>query len=219
MNGTTKHLDGKSFILLLFLAFFLKNCQKNEERNFSNLLELKNYTIKKTKINDSIIGIVGENKNYKIKGLFNTRSNEKIGWWKIVDTVNDNDFDIEYVSPKFPKENQMKIYKKGILQKDLSMYYDYTLINNKFLLKIYYPKSSEIIEKVSFDYITGDTIKKMRINEGKVDCIFKNACYECEIPLSNNENAISGIVAIFTYKKNKKDVTLGNTNIYVKSIK
>lgn len=217
MNGIKKHLVGKPIILILFFSFFLKNCKKDEEINLSNLLELKNYSINKVKINDSIIKIVGKNRDHKISGLFNFRSNEKIGWWKIEDIASNNNYNIEYVSPKYPKENQIKIYKKEILQKELSMYYDYTLTKHKFLLKIYYPKTSETIDKVSFQYIIGDTIKKIRTHEGEVECKFEDGSYQCQIPISENENAISGIAAIFTYKKNKKDVTLGNTSMYVKA--
>lgn len=215
MIGTKKHLVGKSIILVIIISFFLKNCKENENQDLSSLLNLKNYTLNKVKVNDSIIKIVGKNKDYKLNGLYNSKSNEKIGWWKIEDLNDDNIYDIEYVSPKYPKENQIKIYKKEILQKELSMYYEYSMIKDKFILKIYYPKSSEKIDKVSFQYITGDTIKKMRINQGNVECKFENDCYQCQIPISDNENAISGIAGIFTYKKNKKEITLGNTNIYI----
>lgn len=203
-NGTKKHMVGKSIIFLFFFSFFLRSCQKNEEKNLSYLLELKNYTIRKTKINDSIIKIVGKNNEYKINGLLNSASNEKIGWWKIEDIISNNNYDIEYVSPKYPKENQIKVYKKKVIQQNLSMYYDYTLSKDKFLLKIYYPKTSETIDKISFQYIIGDTIKKIRTTEGEVECKFKEGYYQCQIPISENENTVSGIAAIFTYKKIKK---------------
>lgn len=148
MIGTKKHLVGKSIILVIIISFFLKNCKENENQDLSSLLDLKNYTLNKVKVNDSIIKIVGKNKDYKINGLYNSKSSEKI-------------------------------------------------------------------DKVSFQYITGDTIKKMRINQGNVECKFENGCYQCQIPITDNENAISGIAGIFTSKKNKEETTLGNTNIYI----
>ncbi|SDM02562.1 hypothetical protein [Chryseobacterium taihuense] len=219
ISGIKIHIVGKMKLIINILILLVVFSCKKQEKDLLQVTELDSYKIVKTKINDSIYKIYGTNRDYTIDGSLNILNNSKQDWWIIKNNNNNEKYLIEYIFLDKEIINQIKIYEKEILQKELSMYYDYTLTKQKFLLKIYYPKTLETIDKISFQYIIGDTIKKMRTSQGKVKCKFEDGSYQCQIPINENENAISGIASIFTHKNEEEDVTLGSKNIYVKTKK
>ena len=123
-------------LLILFLVVFIISCNKRQENKIDNLkefevvLNLKNYDIKKTKINDSIIIIEGKNNTYNTFGKYNIFRKQKTGWWRF-NKNGDKVLDIEYVSYDGNEmRNQVIFYKKGEIDTTSSKFYTLNVVRN-----------------------------------------------------------------------------------------
>ncbi len=205
----------KSTILIFFLIFFL-NCKKEESVNILKLTELENYNTKKTKINDSITKINGENQVYTLEGNINTNDNSKQDWWKIKNKVNGEKYEIEYIFLDKQIENQIKIYHgNGKLYKEVSKFYAVTSKKDGLKFDFHFPYSKFETYNVNFDYTISDTIKRKITKEGKLNCIKIDDYYSCFIPIIQNES-VAGIVTNFSNFKEKDSVTLAADRMFVK---
>lgn len=152
-------------LLILFLIIFIMSCNKRQENKIDNLkefgviLNLKNYDIKKTKINDSIIIIEGKNNTYNTSGKYNIFRKQKTGWWRF-NKNEDKVLDIEYVSYDGNEmRNQVIFYKKGEIDTTSSKFYTLNVVRNMkgnlvfHSFNIYTPQIETKMTKTLFDYI------------------------------------------------------------------
>ena len=209
--------------LSIFLFLFLISCKKeSSDPSMMELTNLKNYRIQKTKINDSIAKIYGENNYHSIEGKLNTKENKKNGWWKIRFKNKSVIYKIEYLIFDKEKLNQLKVYVDGNLIKSASKFYEAKFESNKFQIKIHFPKIDKkpYQENVEMTYYLADTIRKKINSQIKTKMSKRNDFYFTEIPLKNNENAIIGSVTKVVSKNIKQDsVQLSAETIYFKNNK
>src|SRR5690606_13011671 len=90
-------MNYRIFILCLLIIFSCKKNQKNDKLSIKEITNLKNYKVERTKINDTIEKIVGQNSDYSISGNLNTKTKKKDGWWKISNKRLKESFEIEYL--------------------------------------------------------------------------------------------------------------------------
>lgn len=207
------------FILILLLCL---SCKKEEnELNILKLADLNGYKITEEKLNDSTARVYGENSNYIIEGSLNLSNHSKQKWWKIKSKNSKDWVDIEYIYLDKQIENQIKIYKNGLLDKKVSRFYEVYFDNQGCVVNFHFPPSMFNIYKVDFTYILSDTISKKKIREGvinfKRDIKYSN--FSGRLVLDGTENMIMGIGTEYS-KFNKNDsVTLSTSRMYVKAKK
>ncbi len=195
----------KFFIVFLL---FLLSCKK--EKNVENyglkeILELKNYQIKRTKLNDTIEKIMGQNSDFNIAGNLNTKTKKKDGWWKISNKKIKENFEVEYLDIKPENFNQLKYYRNGKLINEKSVYYEIKNEENIFLINFNFPKERGN-QYASLHYFIIDSISKKIIRDEKKDLKNKTVnSYIVEIPLEKNENSILGLINEFTTNKMRND--------------
>ncbi|WP_299183538.1 hypothetical protein [uncultured Chryseobacterium sp.] len=203
------------FFLSLIILF---NCKIEKKVNILKLAELSNYKITETHINDSVIKINGDNKNYLLEGNINAHDKSKQGWWKIKNKVSDEEYRIEYIFLDEQIANQIKIHKKGKFYKKASKFYDTSFDKNGFNFNFHFPSSKFDSKLVTFDYSISDTIKKKIIKEEKLECQKNGDYYSCFIPVNKNESIV-GIVTKFSEFKQKDSVLFNAERMFIKTLK
>lgn len=208
--------NNKIFFFLFILILF--NCKKEDKINILELTDLNKYKISKIKTNDSIVKINGDNKDYSLKGTINSHNHSKQDWWIVKNKSNGEEYKIEYIFLDKQIENQIKIYKKGMLYKSASKFYTASFENNGFNFNFYFPISKFKTRDINFDYTVSDTIKRIITKQGKLDCKKDKDHYSCFVPVGQNESVI-GIVTNFSNFKEKDSVTLAVDRMFVEALK
>lgn len=216
--GITKLMGGKiNLIIKIFVLLIIFSCKKKEQKNLLQLTQLSDYVITKTKINDSITIVKGNNESYNLEGTINESNNSKEGWWKVQNKLNSEFYNIEYIFLDKQIENEIKIYKSGQLQEDLSKFYTASPDKNGVNFKFYFPESKFKTYNVSFNYTVSDSIKRRIIKNEKLNCTKIVNYYSCYIPVKHNESII-GIVTRFSSFKQKDSVLLAADRMFIKPV-
>lgn len=205
----------KNFVLLLsiFLSFSCEKDKKlSKQVSIQDITNEDNYTISSKKENDSIILISGESNQYTLQGYKNVKNNEKTGWWKVKDKINDFLYEIEFLSVNTEKENQIKFYEEGKLINRFSQYYDVIYKNNGYEFKFYFPKYKNEKTRVEFSYMAKNN---NTIEDKRIDCITENGYYICFIPAEKKEKSIAGVATFFSESENKKETTFSSASMFV----
>lgn len=193
----------------LFISFILISCQKSiESPDLVKLTNLSNYSLKQTKVNDSITKISGDNSDYFIEGNFNKKQNKKKGWWKIQSKKQDENIEIEYVILNNEKVNQVKYYLDGRFMMSLSQYYVIENTKDKFRVKFNFPEYAKNInknesskEKYEVTYRILDTITNKIIRQSSTDLKKSKNYYYFETLKNKNENGIVGFADKLLFEK------------------
>lgn len=150
-------MKNKNIFIILILTLFFCNKKESEDKTIINSQDFfweitdinKLKKTEKTKLNDSTYRIRGFIDSLKVTGYL-TQNNEKIDWWKIFDTNNNEEIAIiEYrLVGKKVFANQYKIFDNSKLNVYRSKYYTFLLRKNKdedISYSFYVPKSKDII--------------------------------------------------------------------------
>ncbi|WP_418122982.1 hypothetical protein ACNFU2_20605 [Chryseobacterium sp. PTM-20240506] len=212
MVGKIKYIG----IFLVFSIFF--SCKKQQGENILKLAELSNYKIiSKTRINDSITKINGENKEYTLEGNINTHYNSKQDWWKFRNKRTEEKYEIEYIFLNKQIENQIKIYRDGKLYEDASKFYTKSFDKVRFNFSFYFPVSKFKTKLVEFNYTISDSVRRKIIKEETLICKENNSYYSCSIPINENESVIGIVTKFSEFSDDKSDsIMLAADKIFVK---
>lgn len=215
------------YIIFLLTLFF---CKKEETKEktiinsqdfFSRITDINKFTkTERIKLNDSTYRIKGYMDSLKVTGYL-TQNNEKIDWWRIVDTNNNKEIAIiEYrlLVDKRVFANQYKIFNNSELDIYRSKYYTSLLRKNKdedVFYSFYVPKSKDIIRtEGTFLYSVYDTKKNEEISSGKCKCINSDNQFRCTLSIPNKNNIV--ISGVFWELSQIKDGKMGGSEIYVR---
>lgn len=211
------------FIELLILVFASCNKKKvsySQKQNIENITKLKNYTIvSKTKKNDSIDYIVGENKSFTISGNFNNKENKKTDWWIVKEKNTSKSLKIEYIifDNKLFK-NQIIYLDKNRIDTLASKFYSIkeNRKNNNLQLFFHSPRNnSENLYKCKVQYFM--FVKNKIIGSDSIIWTDSNGKYFASISLNKfpKANFMKGAFTEYTTSKLGKDsMNLGVNSIY-----
>ncbi|MDP9957288.1 hypothetical protein J2X97_002954 [Epilithonimonas hungarica] len=200
-----KYLRTTLFLLLLI------NCKKKEDKStnadyFKMVLNLKNYKIKTTKINDSITDIRGKSKRFEISGKL--LNGKKISWWEVKEKKAGIRIKFQYVMITDNKNflNQYIVYRNNHFLKLGSKFYISEISNGKISYIFNMPtKESAKISTSSFNY------GFKRNNESLVHPRREKNAYFQDITIPPNAKRIKGY---FIEGKEMTSKSVGLNTIY-----
>lgn len=200
------------FTLISISCNNTKNKKNNVNHKINNLTNINSYNIKKEIINDTIIKINGENKNYNITGYLNVKRNKKDNWWKVTSKDNAKILDVEYILiDNNERKNQIIFYENNKIDTAFSKFYTEQFVENPKNIRIsfYLPKSKGVSTSAKFDYNIINDKKITRFSD--VNLIKKNGRYFCNIYIDKYENevALKGIFKEFSVLHMKDSAILG----------
>lgn len=211
------------YTVSLFTLFFC-NKKQSEEKTiinsqdfFSRITDINK--LKKTeriRINDSTYRIKGGVDSLQVTGYL-TQNNEKIDWWKVVDSNSNKEIVmIEYrLVDNKEFANQYKIFNSSKLDIYKSKYYTLMSKKSNIFYSFYVPKNKDIIKtKGKFLYSVYDTKRNEEISSGECECINSDNQFRCTFSIPNKNNiVISGVFWELSQIKNGK---MGGSEIYVR---
>ncbi|UMQ41173.1 hypothetical protein MKS83_17440 [Chryseobacterium sp. Y16C] len=211
------------YTVFLFTLFFCKKEEPKEKKNinsqafFSKIADISKFEkSERTKLNDSTYRIKGDVGPLHVTGYL-TQNNEKIDWWKIVDSNSDKELMIIEYRLVDNKEfaNQYKIFNNSELDIYKSKYYALTPKKSNVFYSFYVPKNKDIIKtKGKFLYSVYDTKKNEEIGSSECECINSDNQFRCTFSIPNKNNIV--ISGVFFELSQTKDGKMGGSEIYVR---
>ena len=209
--------------LILFLVF--TSCDKkivsySQKQKIENVTDLKNYKIvSKTKKNDSIDYIIGQNKYFTISGNFNNKRKKKTDWWIIKENNTTKSLKIQYIifgNDLF--KNQIIFLNKNQIDTLSSKFYSIkdNLNDNKIEIFFYSPTNKgEKLLKCHLRYFLYHNDENL--GDDSINCDGIEGKYFATISLKKTPkvNFVKGYIAEYTSRKiNKDSAALGVNSIY-----
>lgn len=209
------------FILFLgFTSCDKKKADVSQKQKIENITALKNYKIlSKTKKNDSIDYIIGENKYFTISGNFNNKRNKKTDWWIVKEQKSTKSLKIQYII--FGNElfkNQVIFLNRNQIDTLSSKFYSIknNLEDNK--IDIFFnspPNKDEKLIKCHLRYYLYHNDDNL--GNDSINCNGVNGKYFATISLKKTRkvNFVKGYITEYTSRKIDKDsMDLSANSIY-----
>lgn len=213
-------------IFVFTLVLFLIGCKKKERQaesiyeEVNRITELKNYTISKEKVNDSIFEIRGINNQFNIVGYLDEKNNKKVGWYLVNknNITKDTVLNAEYL-PLGNKEfiNQYILYENNKINLKISKFYKNYNRNNNYKVHFNLPADMNFItNSYTFKYFVMLN-NNVVVSEKISGTSSPSNKFDFNINLSKypNFNFIKGVFSCYASRNLGKDsIQVVNTQIY-----